>query len=78
MLDKKGNSNSRERIDLLEEFFEVFPEAKVDYLTAEREFIGAKWVEYLLEQRKVEFRIRVRKERQVEQWSPVFESQGCI
>lgn len=60
MLDKKGNSNSRERIDLLEEFFEVFPEAKVDYLTADREFIGAKWFEYLLEQRRVEFRIRAR------------------
>lgn len=27
MLDKKGNSNTDERIDLLEEFFEMFPEA---------------------------------------------------
>ena len=32
MLDKKGNSNSAERADLLEEFFEVFPTAEVDYL----------------------------------------------
>lgn len=60
MLDKKGNSNSSERIDMLEEFFDVFPEAKVDYLTADREFVGAKWFKYLLEQRRVDFRIRVR------------------
>ena len=45
---------------MLEEFFDVFPEAKVDYLTADREFIGAKWFKYLLEQRRVDFRIRVR------------------
>lgn len=60
MLDKKGNSNSGERIDLLEEFFEVFPDIEVDYLTADREFIGATWFAYLLEHRAVEFRIRIR------------------
>lgn len=60
MLDKKGNSNTDERIDLLEEFFEMFPEVEVDYLTADREFLGADWFEYLLEQVIVEFRIRIR------------------
>jgi hypothetical protein len=29
MLDKKGNSNTDERIDLLGEFFSVFPEVEV-------------------------------------------------
>ncbi|MBD3886722.1 IS4 family transposase [Phormidium tenue FACHB-886] len=58
MLDKKGNTNTLERIDLLEEFFEVFPEVEVDYLTADREFVGKDWFEYLLEQAVVEFRIR--------------------
>ncbi|MBD3886634.1 hypothetical protein IFO70_33770 [Phormidium tenue FACHB-886] len=32
MLDKKGNSNTEEQIDLLEEFFQVFPEVEVEYL----------------------------------------------
>lgn len=60
MLDKKGNSNTDERIKLLEEFFEVFPQVKVAYLTADREFVGAAWFEYLLEQAVVEFRVRTR------------------
>jgi hypothetical protein len=60
MLDKKGNSNTDERIDLLEEFFEVFPNVEVDYLTADREFLGQDWFGYLLEQSFVEFRIRIR------------------
>ncbi|MGA7955274.1 MAG: IS4 family transposase [Gloeobacterales cyanobacterium] len=60
MLDKKGNSNTDERIDLLQEFFEVFPEAQVEYLTADREFVGHDWFEYLLKQADVEFRIRIR------------------
>ena len=29
MLDKKGNSNSTERMDLLDRFREVFPDAEV-------------------------------------------------
>jgi len=60
MLDKKGNSNSGERIDLLNEFLEVFPEVEVAYLTADREFLGHKWFQYLLEQAHLEFRIRIR------------------
>ncbi len=60
MLDKKGNSNSGERIELLDEFFEVFPEVEVSYLSADREFLGANWFEYLLEQAYLEFCIRIR------------------
>jgi hypothetical protein len=60
MLDKKGNSNTSDRIELLEEFFGVFPAAEVDYLTADREFLGQDWFEYLLEQGMVKFRIRIR------------------
>jgi hypothetical protein len=60
MLDKKGNSNTQERQDLLNEFFEVFPDAEVAYLTADREFLGKNWFEYLLENAALEFRIRIR------------------
>jgi hypothetical protein len=40
MLDKRGNSNSDERIDLLERFERVFPNAKVRCLTGDRELVG--------------------------------------
>ena len=33
MLDMKGNSNSDERMDLLDRFYEIFPDAKIAYLT---------------------------------------------
>jgi hypothetical protein len=60
MLDKKGNSNQGERIDLLDEFLLVFPEVEVSYLTADREFLGVTWIAYLLEQTHFRFRIRLR------------------
>lgn len=43
MLNKRGNSNTSERIDLLEEFFDLFAEVKVAYLSADREFLGKDW-----------------------------------
>jgi Transposase DDE domain len=60
MLDKKGNSNTDERIDLLGEFFLAFPDVKVADLSADREFLGEEWFEYLLEHAKLPFRIRIR------------------
>ena len=33
MLNKKGNSNGDERMDLLDQFYDVFPDADVAYLT---------------------------------------------
>ncbi len=48
MLDKKGNSNTTERIDLLKEFIELFHEHQIDYLSADGEFLGHDWLEYLL------------------------------
>lgn len=60
MLDKQGNSNKGERITLINEFFELFPEVEVAYLAADREFLGQAWFEYLLKQVQLEFRIRIR------------------
>jgi hypothetical protein len=45
---------------LLGEFFCVFPEAEVAYLTADREFLGKEWFEYLMEHATLPFRIRIR------------------
>lgn len=62
MLDKKGNSNTTERIDLLREFIDLFlfNEYQIDYLSADREFLGHDWLKYLLSQPMMSFRIRIR------------------
>ena len=60
MLDKKGNSNTNERIELLDEFIELFCEHQIDYLSADREFLGHDWLRYLLSQPMMSFRIRIR------------------
>ena len=60
MLDKKGNSNTSERTDLLKEFVELFCEYQIDYLSADREFLGHDWLKYLLSQPMMSFRIRIR------------------
>ena len=46
-LDKKGNSNTGERMVLLELFRETFPEVHIETLYADREFIGNEWLAYL-------------------------------
>jgi hypothetical protein len=48
MLEKKGNSNTAERMDLLDRFEADFPGVQVKYLTADREFIGKEWFTYLM------------------------------
>ena len=48
MLDKKGNSNSVERMDLLDRFEQIFPDTEVAYISGDREFIGKEWLTYLL------------------------------
>ena len=58
-LSKKGNSNTKERIELFERFFDIFGKEHIKYITCDREFIGEDWFGYLLKS-KVEFRIRVR------------------
>lgn len=60
MLEKKGNSNSDERMDLLDRFREVFPEAEVAYIWGDREFICREWLTYLLIEPMISFRIRIR------------------
>lgn len=60
MLDKKGNSNSDERMDLLDRFREIFPNAEIAYLTGDREFVGKQWFTYLLIEPTIAFRLRIR------------------
>ena len=59
-LDKKGNSNTEERMDLLNRFEREFPEVEVAYLCGDREFIGKPWLTYLLLDPIIRFRLRIR------------------
>lgn len=58
-LNKRGNSNSRERIALLKRFISQFGRDGIQGLLADREFIGDAWMGWLLE-RKIPFTIRIR------------------
>lgn len=60
LLDKRGNSNTDERIDLMAEFFSTFRHPSIAFLTADREFIGKSWLDYLLQRPKIPFRLRIR------------------
>lgn len=64
-LPKKGNSNSSERIDLLQIFIDIFGVQRIGALTADREFIGKEWLDYLITH-KVPFFIRIKENRLVE------------
>ena len=48
LLDKKGNSNTDERIQLINRFIELFGVEKIDSYLADREFISTEFVRYLI------------------------------
>ena len=58
--DKRGNSSQAERIDLLYRFIEYFGSETIECLTADREFVGNDWIEFLA-LHHIRFYIRVRK-----------------
>ena len=47
MLDKRGNSNSQERIDLVDRFIELFGKDLIKSIVADREFVGDHWLDFL-------------------------------
>ena len=59
LMDKRGNSNLEERMELLQKFKEVFPDVKLAGLLADREFIGEEWFSEL-NKLGIPFNIRVR------------------
>jgi hypothetical protein len=60
MLAKKGNSNSEKRMDLVDKFREIFPDAKIAYICGDREFIGQEWLTYLMIDPQLSFRLRIK------------------
>jgi hypothetical protein len=59
MLDKRGNSNTQERIALVEDFISYFGKDVIDCLLADREFIGEDWLNFL-NTNGIRYHIRIR------------------
>lgn len=59
VLEKKGCSDTQERIQLLEKYLRLFGPAALSFVTADREFIGTCWFRYLRRE-KLPFRIRIK------------------
>ena len=59
MLDKRGNSNTTERIALVQGFIDCFGTDCIDSLLADRKFIGEKWLSSL-NSNDIRYFIRIR------------------
>ena len=59
MLDKRGNSDTLERMGLVKQFIHWFGKDCIDCLLADREFVGEKWLGFLNENR-IAYHIRSR------------------
>lgn len=59
MLNKRGNSHTMERIDLINKYIDWFGIDTINCLLADREFIGEKWLEFL-NGNQITYHIRIR------------------
>lgn len=58
-LDKRGNSNTKERVQLMQSFLACFKAEEVSYLLADREFIGNEWLGWLTKN-NIRYYIRIK------------------
>ncbi|NGX26785.1 MAG: hypothetical protein K940chlam6_00710, partial [Chlamydiae bacterium] len=58
-LDLEGNSTTGERITILKRVLQRFGVNRIEAFTADREFVGKEWFDFLIEQ-KIPFIIRVK------------------
>ena len=63
MLDKRGNSNSQERIDLVNRFIRL--KDLIKSIVADREFVGDHWLDFL-NRNGIKYYIRIRNNFKVE------------
>jgi len=59
LLDKAGNSNAKERTDLMAKLNKFFPRQPVASLSGDREFIGETWLHWL-ESQSIPFALRLK------------------
>jgi hypothetical protein len=60
LLDKRGNSDTAERVALLQKFISQFGKGCIAGVLADREFVGTDWFAWLLEE-EISFCIRIKK-----------------
>lgn len=65
MLNKRGNSNSQERIDLVNRFIRLFGKEVIKSIVADREFVGDTWLAFL-NKNQIKYYIRIRNNFKVE------------
>ena len=58
VLEKKGCSDTQERIALIEKYVRLFGTDSLDFVTADHEFIGTDWFSYL-RRKQIPFRLRI-------------------
>jgi Transposase DDE domain len=63
-LERNGASDTAQRIELIQKFLDLFGAIKINYVTGDREFIGADWIQWL-DKRKISYRLRLRQTDQV-------------
>lgn len=59
VLDKKGSTNTLERINLIKDYVNVFGKETIKYLVADREFVGKLWFDWLNTE-DIKFLIRIK------------------
>jgi|JI6StandDraft_1071083.scaffolds.fasta_scaffold95971_1 hypothetical protein len=64
LLDKKGNSNTSERIDLMRKFLKIIPADQIIALLGDREFIGYDWFQFL-ERQNIMYVMRIKSNTQM-------------
>ncbi|MCF7569579.1 transposase [Sabulilitoribacter arenilitoris] len=65
MLNKRGNSNSQEPINLVNRFIHLFGKDIIKSIVADREFVDDTWLEFL-NKNQIKYYIRVRNNFKVE------------
>ena len=65
LLDKKGNSNTSERKSLFKKLLRILPAKQIAGFTADREFIGQEWYNFLITN-KIPFYIRIKSNARIE------------
>jgi hypothetical protein len=65
LLDKKGNSNTSERQELMDQLLQIIPVKKIANILADREFVGKDWLTYLFHT-NIPFVIRVKENEQIQ------------
>jgi len=64
LLDHRGNSNTAQRIALMQRYLRLFDAASIEMLLADREFIGHEWIDFLCKN-NIKFAIRMREDQHI-------------